>query len=182
MQMRNAGMIVLALAAGQVGAEEAASFKSALSETKYILDARLRSEDVEQDGVANDANATTLRARLGFETGKLWNTSLLVEGEAVVPLDTDYRPDPMVPEMVTYPVVADPESYAINRLQLVNTSIPGTTLTLGRQRITLEVLEDSAAAITAGHRHVLLDERTHRDLVVCIERIELDRRTAGRRA
>src|SRR6185436_4931133 len=58
--------------------------------------------------------------------------------EAVVPLDTDYRPDPMVPEMVTYPVVADPESYAINRLQLVNTSIPGTTLTLGRQRILLD--------------------------------------------
>jgi hypothetical protein len=35
-------------------------------------------------------------------------------------------------------VVADPESYAINRLQLVNTSIPGTTLTLGRQRINLD--------------------------------------------
>jgi hypothetical protein len=138
MQMRTAGMIVLALAAGQVRAEGADSFKGALSETKYILDARVRSEDVEQEGIANDANATTLRARLGFETGKLWSTSLLVEGEAVVPIDTDYRPDPMVPEMVAYPVVADPESYAINRLQLVNTSIPGTTLTLGRQRITLD--------------------------------------------
>ena len=132
------GMIMAAVAAGQVRAGDDNSFKSALSDTKYILDARVRSEDVEQAGIANDANATTLRARLGFETGKLWNTSLLVEGEAVVPLDTDYRPDPMVPEMVTYPVVADPESYAINRLQLVNTSIPGTTLTLGRQRINLD--------------------------------------------
>jgi hypothetical protein len=130
--------IMAAVAAGQVRAGDDNSFKSALSDTKYILDARVRSEDVEQAGIANDAQATTLRARLGFETGKLWNTSLLVEGEAVVPLDTDYRPDPMVPEMVTYPVVADPESYAINRLQLVNTSIPGTTLTLGRQRINLD--------------------------------------------
>jgi hypothetical protein len=145
MQTRTVGVfntlgitIMAAVAAGQVRAGDDNSFKSALSETKYILDARVRSEDVEQAGIANDANATTLRARLGFETGKLWNTSLLVEGEAVVPLDTDYRPDPMVPEMVTYPVVADPESYAINRLQLVNTSIPGTTLTLGRQRITLD--------------------------------------------
>jgi len=146
MQLRTTGVRVgrmavtmLALvSAGQVLADGEGSLKSALSETKYIIDARLRSEDVEQAGVANDANATTLRARLGFETGKLWNTSLLIEGEAVVPIDTDYRPDPMVPEMVTYPVVADPESYAINRLQLVNTSIPGTTLTLGRQRITLD--------------------------------------------
>jgi hypothetical protein len=133
------GVVVLAIvAAGQVRAEGESSFSTAMSQTKYILDARLRSEDVEQDGIANDANATTLRARLGFETGKLWGTSLLVEGEAVVPIDSDYRPDPMVPEMVTYPVVADPEDYAINRLQLANTSIPGTTLTLGRQRILLD--------------------------------------------
>jgi len=136
--LRLAAAGFMALASLQTRAEGESSLKSALSETKYILDARLRSEDVEQAGIANDANATTLRARLGFETGKLWNTSLLVEGEAVVPIDTDYRPDPMVPEMVTYPVVADPEDYAINRLQLVNTSIPGTTLTLGRQRITLD--------------------------------------------
>ena len=139
MQMRTAGMIVLALVSmGQARAEETNSFQGALSGTKYILDARLRTEDVSQDGIANDANATTLRARLGFETGKLWNTALLVEGEAVVPIENDYRPDPLVAKMVTYPVVADPESYAINRLQLVNTSIPGTTLTLGRQRILLD--------------------------------------------
>jgi Alginate export len=123
---------------GQAQAEEEQSFKSALSATKYLLDVRLRAEDVDQQGIANDANATTLRARLGFETGKLWKTSLLVEGEAVVPIDTDYRPDPLVAKNAAYPVVADPESYAINRLQLVNTSIPGTTLTLGRQRITLD--------------------------------------------
>ncbi len=40
--------------------------------------------------------------------------------------------------MATYPVVADPESYAFNRFTLTNTSIPGTTLTLGRQRILLD--------------------------------------------
>ena len=40
--------------------------------------------------------------------------------------------------MVTYPVVPDPESYEVNRFQLTNTSLPGTTLTLGRQRIVLD--------------------------------------------
>ena len=38
----------------------------------------------------------------------------------------------------TYPVVADPEAYEFNRLQLTNTSIADTTITLGRQRIMLD--------------------------------------------
>ncbi len=40
--------------------------------------------------------------------------------------------------MVAYPVVADEEAYEINRFQFTNTSLPGTTLTLGRQRILLD--------------------------------------------
>jgi hypothetical protein len=119
-------------------ADEADSLRTALTGTRPIFDLRLRAENVDQDGIANDAHATTLRARLGFETGKAWNTSLLVEGEGVVPLQDDYRPDPMIATMTTYPVVSDPESYEINRFQLANTSLPGTTLTLGRQRIALD--------------------------------------------
>ena len=135
------GAVALAVAAAMsqpVMAADAGGFQVALAETKPIFDLRLRAENVDQDGIANDAHATTLRARLGFETGKAWNTSLLVEGEGVVPIQDDYRPDPMVATMTTYPVVADPESYEINRFQLVNTSLPGTTLTLGRQRIALD--------------------------------------------
>jgi hypothetical protein len=110
----------------------------AFGETKPIIDFRLRSESVHQDGLLEDAEALTLRGRLGFETGKAWNTTLLIEGDFLVPLIDDYRQDPAIPEMTTYPVVPDPESYEINRFQLVNTSIPGTTLTLGRQRIALD--------------------------------------------
>ena len=133
------GLIVLSLVSiGHARGGEPGPFESAISGTKWILDTRLRSEDVEQAGIANDATATTLRARLGLETGKAWNTSLLIEGEAVVPLEDNYRPDPLDSYHSAYPVVADPESYAINRFQLVNTSLPGTTLTLGRQRITLD--------------------------------------------
>src|SRR5690349_6448806 len=139
-------MKTLLLAAGVLAAglntpafaEDAGAVKTALGETKPIFDLRLRSETVDQDGLANDAHATTLRARLGFETGKVWNTALLIEGEGIVPIQDDYRPDPMIATMTTYPVVADPESYEINRFQLTNTSLPGTTLTLGRQRIALD--------------------------------------------
>jgi hypothetical protein len=128
--------VALGVASTAQAAEE--SLAQALSGTKPILDLRLRSENVDQDGIINDAHATTLRARLGLETGKAWNTSLLVEGEGVVPIQTNYRPDPSVASMTAYPVVADPESYEVNRFQLVNTSLPGTTLTLGRQRIALD--------------------------------------------
>ena len=110
----------------------------AFGETKFILDTRLRMEKVDQDGVANDADAVTLRMRLGFETGKAWNTALLVEGAGNVPIEDNYRPDPAVPTMTAYPVVADPENYVLNRLQLTNTSLPGTTITLGRQRLVLD--------------------------------------------
>ncbi len=46
--------------------------------------------------------------------------------------------DNSVATKTTYPVIADPESQEINRLQLVNTRLPGTTVTLGRQRINLD--------------------------------------------
>ena len=117
-------------------AEGLSPLMGAIGETKPIADMRVRYESVEQEPFANDATAATLRARLGFETGKAWGTSLLVEGEAIVPLDTDYNST--TNGHTTFPVVADPESYELNRLQLANTSIIDTTITLGRQRIVLD--------------------------------------------
>ncbi len=86
------------LAAGAAHADGLDPVKGAFGETKYIFDSRLRMEDVDQDPLPEDASALTLRLRLGFETGKAWNTALLVEGEAVIPLQDDYRPDPAVPD------------------------------------------------------------------------------------
>jgi len=136
---RAAALGAIALgAAGVAQADGLDPVKGAFGETKPIFDMRLRAENVDQDGIANDAHATTLRLRAGFETGKAWNTALLVEGEGIVPIQKNYRPDPMIPTMTTYPVVADAESYEVNRFQLTNTSLPGTTLTLGRQRVALD--------------------------------------------
>ena len=110
----------------------------ALGETKPIVDARVRYENVDQTPLAEESDADTMRLRLGFETGKAWSTSLLAEGEFVWPFDGEYREDNGVGVNAAYPVVADPESYEVNRLHLTNTSIPGTTLTLGRQRIVID--------------------------------------------
>lgn len=108
----------------------------AIGESKPIFDTRLRYEDVNQEPMANDARAVTLRARLGFETGKAWETALLVEGDLISPLTSDYNST--TNGETEYPTVVDPETYEINRLQLVNTKLPGTTVTLGRQRILLD--------------------------------------------
>lgn len=114
------------------------SLAQALLATQPLVDIRLRHEEVEQTGIASNADANTLRARLGAETGGFLGTRLLAEGEAMVPLDQDYRPDNAVATHTQYPVVADPENYVLNRLQLSNTSLPQTTVTLGRQRILLD--------------------------------------------
>jgi hypothetical protein len=108
----------------------------AVKESKPIIDLRLRSEGVDQTGMAEDAEAITLRARLGFETGKAWNTTFLAEGDLLWPFETHYNST--VNGKTGYPVVADAETYEVNRLQLTNSSIADTTITLGRQRINLD--------------------------------------------
>ncbi len=124
------------LASGGAHADGLAPVLSAARETKPLVDLRLRSESVDQRGMAEDAEAITLRARLGFETGKAWNTSLLAEADLLWPFDTDYNST--VNGKTMFPVVADAETYELNRLQLTNTSLPDTTLTVGRQRINLD--------------------------------------------
>ena len=122
--------------AAQVSPDGAAPIGSALSQTRFIFDTRVRYEGVEQDPLAQDAEAVTWRARVGFESGQAWSTSLLAEGELVWPIVSDYNST--TNGKTQYPIVADPESYELNRLQLTNTSLPATTLTVGRQRIVLD--------------------------------------------
>ena len=111
----------------------------ALGESKPTIDFRTRYEGVDQLGIAEHAHAVTWRVRLGIQTGRAWNTALLAEFEAVDALQDDYRADPsQVGVNTALPVVIDPASHEINRLQLTNTSIANTTITLGRQRINLD--------------------------------------------
>jgi hypothetical protein len=107
-----------------------------VTDAKPILDTRLRYESVEQDGMTPSAEALTVRGRLGFESGKVAGTALLAEGEFIRPLVEDYNST--INGHAAYPVVADPRSSELNRLQLTNTSLPLTTITVGRQRIVLD--------------------------------------------
>jgi hypothetical protein len=127
--------VALAIGAACNGAQ-ADSLDEAFAAAKPIFDARVRYESVDQEPLTKTADALTARMRVGFQTGKAWNTSLLAEGEFVSAWVDDYNST--TNGKTTYPVVADPKVSELNRFQLVNTSLTGTTITLGRQLINID--------------------------------------------
>src|SRR5688500_11938059 len=126
---RTAVVVTFAGLAAHAQADGLDPLIGAIGATKPLLDLRLRYETVAQEPFVEDADAATLRGRIGFETGKAWATALLVEGDFVTAIEDNYNST--INGKTTYPVVPDPESYEINRLQLTNTSIIDTTITLG---------------------------------------------------
>lgn len=102
---------------------------------KPLVDARLRYESVDQDGLAEKADALTLRLRAGIEA-KSGPFALLVEGEGTAALSENYNSG--LNGKATLPIVADPENIELNRAQLQFTGLPKTTITVGRQRINLD--------------------------------------------
>ena len=102
---------------------------------KPLFDARLRWENVDQDGLSPQADAVTFRLRAGAElVARDW--SLLAEAEAsAAPVE---RYDSGLNGKTSYPIVADPENIELNRLQLQYRGLPKTLFTLGRQRINIE--------------------------------------------
>lgn len=97
------------------------------------VDARLRYENVDQDGIAEKADALTLRVRPGVTIGDgTW--SALIEGEATLALVTDYNSG--LNGKTAYPLVGDPRNVELNRAQ-VRWAKKGSSVTLGRQRLEL---------------------------------------------
>lgn len=125
----------LSLAAGAALAILALALAQAESlPGKVILESRLRLESVDQDGFASDAQALTLRTRLGYETPALHGFKALIEGENVVVLNGDYNST--TNGKLGYPVVADPGTTELNRAQISWTG-QQADFVLGRQRIIL---------------------------------------------
>lgn len=125
----------------------AGEFAEAINATRPLLNVRLRYETVDQPTFTENADALTLRVRAGFETGKAWDTSFLIDFDWVESLVGDYNST--TNGNIGFPVVADPQVVELNRIQLTNTSIPGTKVVLGRQRI---MLDDSRFVGNVGWR------------------------------
>lgn len=101
---------------------------------KPLVDVRLRSETVHQDGVATDAEALTLRVRAGA-VASIGGFSALAEGQGTLAIVPHYYDG--LHGAATRPLVGDPQNVALYRAQL-QYKTKAVTLTGGRQRISLD--------------------------------------------
>ncbi|MBT8079097.1 MAG: alginate export family protein [Gammaproteobacteria bacterium] len=101
---------------------------------------RYRYEHVSQDTSDDDANASTLRVRLNYETGAWQNWSGLAEFDYIGHLLVrDFNTGAGTsPGRTQYPVVADPKGADLNQLYLDYAASERLQLRLGRQRILLD--------------------------------------------
>ncbi len=127
----------LALLGSGAFAAAPASFTEALQQGKVSLNARIRYEGVEQTGL-RDAEALTLRTRLGFATAPYAGWKLLVEAENITAADGDsYSQSGLNAGGAGKAVVADPETTEWNQFFAAYTR-DQTTASLGRQRLVLD--------------------------------------------
>lgn len=126
-----------AILAGSTPVSADDAFDSLIENGKFILDARLRYESVDQDSFADNASGITLRARFGYETGVYKGIKFLLEGDFTRDLIADDF-NSTVNGKTQFPVIADPNSTRLNRAQIVYTGVKDTTFIGGRQRIKLD--------------------------------------------
>jgi hypothetical protein len=112
------------------------------SDAKLYGDFLLRYESVSQDNALKDADALTLRARIGYVTDTVNGFSAVIEGEASVELVDDFSVPPAGVRPGQFSVIADPESEEIDQAY-VKYSTNGFSAKVGRQVFTLD-----------GHRFV----------------------------
>ena len=123
-------------------AEEAAAtdLASALTAGKATIAGRYRFEHVDQDNALKKANASTLRLRLNYRTGKWNGWSGFAEFDHVfhVLVDDFDSGAGTSPNRSEYSVVADPEGSDLNQLYLEHNGEDDWKFRLGRQRILLD--------------------------------------------
>lgn len=113
---------------------------AAHAETQAVTpyaDIRYRLELVDQDGLTEEAAASTLRVRAGIKTAEWNGLSAVVEAEAIAVLgETSYNDT--VNGKTTYPIVADPSDILLNQAYLRWRPAAQLELTGGRQAVNLD--------------------------------------------
>jgi hypothetical protein len=113
------------------------SVKDALTKGKVNVDLRYRYEVVDQEDFTNDAQASTLRLRLGYTTGLYYGVFAMAEFDGIWVIGSE-RYNSTANELIEFPVVADPEGEELNQGYLGYRSLDMMTFKLGRQRIKLD--------------------------------------------
>ncbi len=104
-----------------------------IDDGKLLLDVRLRHETVDDNAFTRDADALTLRSRIGWRSGSVHGFHVVAELEDVRALIDDYNST--ANGNVEFPLVADPEGSEWNQAYVGWNSGAGTQLALGRQRL-----------------------------------------------
>ena len=98
---------------------------------------RYRLELVDQDGIARNATASTLRIRAGLKTAEWNGLSAVVEGEAIVAVGKE-RFNDTINGRTQFPVVADPEDILLNQAYIRWNPDSRIEATAGRQAVNLD--------------------------------------------
>ncbi|MDH4608474.1 hypothetical protein [Pseudomonas sp. BN102] len=129
-------LLSLAVASTSHAALAAEDIGNLFTQGKPILDARYRFENVDQNNNLRDANAQTLRTRVGFQSGKWYGLSGLLEVDNVSRLgDAAYNDSRN--GQTNYAMVVDPDGTEVNQALLRYDQAFGSAV-LGRQRINLD--------------------------------------------
>lgn len=115
------------------GCAQASTLGDAIIGGNPLIDVRARYENVDDAGKAITGQATTLRARLGYETGTWQGFKFALEIDQIWVLGGAYNSTRNGKS--SYAVIADPPMTALNRLQLSYHTDFDTTITVGRQRL-----------------------------------------------
>ena len=138
MRMIKLSLLSLAVASSTIShavvAEEA--FSNLFTQGKPLLDVRYRYEHVDQDNSLKHANAQTVRTRIGFQSGKWYGLSALIEADNVSRIG-DAAYNNFRNGQTDYSVVADPDGSEINQA-LLRYDHKYDSAVLGRQRINLD--------------------------------------------
>lgn len=118
------------------GALADSALETLVKDGKTSINLRYRYEGVDQDGIENSAEASTLRTRLTFDSGQVGTVSFKLEMDDSRPLGPD-KFNSTTNGRTDYPVVADPKGTDLNQA-FVQVKTGGVALIGGRQRILLD--------------------------------------------
>ena len=138
--------VVAALASAAPGAAQDAdppstgewsSFREAFANGRTWINLRYRFEHVDAEGFTRDADASTLRTVLGYESGAYHDFKFLLEVEDVAPIGNENY-NSTVNGNTTRPVVADPDGTEVNQAYVDYLGLEDAHVRVGRQQVTLD--------------------------------------------
>ncbi len=130
-------LLAITFSLGIVPAQAEDSLDNFLPSSGFYVDARYRFEHVEQGNRFKNANASTLRTKIGYKTGNAYDFQGLIEFENIGNIGSeDYNNT--VNGNATFPIVADPDGTELNQLWLSYAGIPDTTIKAGRIGINID--------------------------------------------